>query len=58
MDFGLAWSTGRTVLSVQHVNLTQMLDGNLSHSGLVSLSLDTVEDVMVGEVDELEEDVG
>ena len=42
-----------------NVNLTQVLDGNLSHSGpscaLVSLSLDTV---VVGEVDELEEDVG
>ena len=25
---------GSPVLSVQHVNLTQMLDGNLSHSGL------------------------
>ena len=47
------------VLSVQHVNLTQILDGNLSHSGLprarVSLSLDTS---VVGEVDELEGDVG
>ena len=29
-----------------------------SSRALVSLSLDTVEDVMVGEVDELEEDVG
>ena len=34
LDFWLAWSTGLPVLSVQHVNLTQMLDRNLSHSGL------------------------
>ena len=53
--FWLAWSTGRTVLSVQRVNLTQMLDGNLSHSGLPVLYCLTV---VVGEVDELEEDVG
>ena len=32
--------------------------GNKLSRALVSLSLDTVEDVMVGEVDELEEDVG
>ena len=46
-----------TVLSLQHVNLTQALDGNLLWSSLsrVSLSLNTV---VVGEVDELEEDVG
>ena len=59
LDFGLAWSTGRPGLFVQHVNLTQVLDGNLSHLDFfcvrVSLSLDTV---VVGEVDELEEDVG
>ena len=59
LDFWLAWKTGRSVLFVQHVNLTHVLDGNLSHSrssrARVSLSLDTV---VVGEVDELEEDVG
>ena len=59
LDFWLAWSTGLTVLSVQHVHLTQILDRNLSphrpSRALVSLSLDTV---VVGEVDELEEDVG
>ena len=45
--------------SLQHVNLTHALDGNLSHSDFslsrVSLSLDAV---VVGDVDELEEDVG
>ena len=60
LDFWLAWSTtGHPVLFVQHVNVTQVLDGNLSHSDLslfrVSLSRNTV---VVGEVDELEEDVG
>ena len=44
--------------SLQHVNLTQALVGNLSHSDFslsrVSLSLNTV---VVGEVDELEEEV-
>ena len=59
LDFWLAWSTGRPVLFVQHVHLTQVLDGNLiplrSSRARVSLSLDTV---VVGEVDELEEDVG
>ena len=36
LDFWLAWSTtGRPVLSsLQHVNLTQVLDGNLFHSDL------------------------
>ena len=46
-------------LRTQHVHLTQILDRNLiplrSSFALVSLSLDTV---VVGEVDELEEDVG
>ena len=50
---------GSPVLSVQHVNLTQVLDGKSiplrSSRARVSLSLDTV---VVGEVDELEEDVG
>ena len=61
LDFWLARSTGRSVLFVQHVHLPQILDGDLSlrsSRAQVSLSLDTVEDVMVGEVDELEEDVG
>ena len=36
LDFGLAWATtGLTVIwSLQHVKLTQALDGNLSHSDL------------------------
>ena len=35
LDIELAFSTtGRPVLFVQHVNLTQVLDGNLSHSDL------------------------
>ena len=60
LDFWLAWATtGLPVVSLQDVNLTQALDGNLSPSDLplswVSLSLNTV---VVGEVDELEEDVG
>ena len=42
LDFWLAWSTGRSVLSVQHVILTQMLDGNLSHSDLPVLESLTV----------------
>ena len=63
LDFWLAQSTGLSVLAFQPVYLTQLRDRNLSHTGLpraclVTLSLDTVEDVMVGEVDELEEDVG
>ena len=56
-------STGLSVLSFQRVYLTQILDMYLSphrssRALLITLSLDTVEDVMVGEVDELEEDVG
>ena len=57
LDFWLAWSVSLTVLSIQHVHLTQILDRNLSQLrsslALVSLSLDTA---VVGEVDE--EDVG
>ena len=34
LNFWLAWSTGRTVLAFQHVYLTQVLDGNLSHTSL------------------------
>ena len=34
LDFWLAWSTGLTVLSFQHVYLTQILDRNLSHTSL------------------------
>ena len=35
LNFWLAWATtGNGVLFVQHVNLTQVLDGNLSHTGL------------------------
>ena len=60
LDFWLAWATtGLPVLFVQHVNLTQALDGDRfplrSSRARVSLSLNTV---VVGEVDELEEDVG
>ena len=55
----MAWSTGLPDLTFQHVYLTQILDWSLSRTSLfrvlVSLSLETV---MVGEVDELEEDVG
>ena len=59
LGFCLAWSTGRPVLFVQHVNLTQVLDGNLSHSDLPMLeSPCRLTQVVVGEVDELEEDVG
>ena len=54
-------STGLPVLAFQHVYLTQLRD-SIPHgsprSCLATLSLDTVEDVMGGEVDELEEDVG
>ena len=48
---------GSPRFSFQHVHLTQIPDMNLLRSSraLVSLSLDTV---VVGEVDELEEDVG
>ena len=59
LDFWLAWSTSLPVLSFQHVHLTQILDGKSiplrSSLALVSQSLNTV---LVGEVDELEEDVG
>ena len=52
-------TTGLPVLSVQHVNLTQVLDGESiplrSSRAPVSLSLDAV---VVGEEDEHEEDVG
>ena len=53
-------TTGLSVLSsLQHVNLTQALEGNQFHFdppfALVSLSLDVA---VVGEEDELEEDVG
>ena len=34
LDFWLAWSTGLTVLSFQHVYLTQLRDRNLSHTNL------------------------
>ena len=48
LDFWLAWAkTGLPVLFVQHVNLTQVLDGNLSHSDLSFLSL-TVTDHSCG----------
>ena len=58
LDFCLAWSTGLPVLSVQHVNLDTDAGSESPHMSafaLFSLSLDTV---IVGEVDELEEDVG
>ena len=58
LDFWLAWSTGLPVLSFELVHLTQILGQNLSTQifpARVSLSLGTV---VVGEVDELEEDVG
>ena len=60
---GLGLTTGHPVLSFQHVYLTQLRDRNPSPHGshrscLITLSLDTVGDVIVGEVDELEEDVG
>ena len=54
LDFWLAWSTSLPDLSFQHVYLTQKLDKNQSHTGLPVF----VEDVMVGEIDELEEDLG
>ena len=54
--------TGLWVLTFQHVDLAQLPNRGPSHRSLraylATLSLDTVEDVMVGEVDELEEDVG
>ena len=48
---GFQKKTGLPVLAFQHVYL-------ITRSCLATLSLDTVEDVMVGEVDEHEEDVG
>ena len=56
-------STGLPFLAFRHVYLTQLRDSDLSRTGpprscLATLSLDTVEDVMGGEVDEIEEDVG
>ena len=52
--FGFGFWEGISVLSFQHVYLTHK-----SHrSCLATLSLDTVEDVSGGGVDELEEDVG
>ena len=55
-------NTGLSVLVYPHFHFTQWRDGDLSRTGLRSclstLSLDTVEDVMGGEVDELEEDLG
>ena len=53
--------TGLSVLAFPHVHLTALRDGDLSRTGLPilsTLSLDTVEDVMGGEVDEIEENVG
>ena len=49
LEFWLAWLT-----SLHSCLSTCLLD---SPACLVTLSLDTVEDVMVGEVDELEADV-
>ena len=55
----MACSTGLSVLSVQRVNLTKDAGWesipHRSSRALVSLSFDTV---VVGEADELEEDVG
>ena len=48
-------STGLPVLVIHHVYLTAH---GSPRACLVALSLDTVEYVMVGQVDELEEDVG
>ena len=57
-DFWLPWSTSLAVLSFQHVYLTQILETNLSHTGLpVGQSHHRLR-VMVGEEDELEEDAG
>ena len=63
LHFWLAWLPGLQVLAFQQVYLPQLRDRNLfphrSHRALlITLSLDTVEDVMGGEVDELEEDAG
>ena len=72
LDFWLAQSTAALlgfqkntvlpVLTFQHVYLTQLRDRNLSHSDLHvsprSCPATPSLDIMVGEVDELEEDVG
>ena len=60
LDFWLARATtGFPVLFVQHVNLTQALDGNLSHSDLPFLeSHCRLTQLWLVDVDELEEDVG
>ena len=60
LDFWLAWAImEHSVLFVQHLNLTEVPDRNSfplrSFFYRVSLSLNTV---VVGEVDEPEEDVG
>ena len=51
-------NTGLPVLAFQRVYLTQLRDGDPSRTGLPVLVLATVEDVMGGEVDKLEEDLG
>ena len=55
----MAGLTGLPVLSFQHVYLTHPEWESIPHRSpralLITLSLDIVEDVMVGEVDELEE---
>ena len=55
-------SAGLSVLDVQHAYLTLLRDGDPSGTGLAvlvyPLSPDTVENVMGGELDELEEDLG
>ena len=57
LDFWSAWATrSLPVLSLQRVNLTQALDGNLSNSDLPFLE-SHCNTVVVDEVDELEEDV-
>ena len=69
-EFNRSWSSSffvldfllASVLCFQHVNLTRLRDGDPSHTGsprscLSTLSLDTVEDVMGVEVDELEEEL-
>ena len=58
----LQMSTGLPVLAFTHVHLTRLRDGDPSRTGLPVFVYphfrDTVEDVMGGEVDELEEDLG
>ena len=64
--FGFGFLVGLVNRSLHSFLSTCLLDTSAgwesiphkSSRALVSLSLDTVEDVMVGEVDELEEDVG